>query len=70
MGREVYTIGQIGKRVVGVCRQHTRSLNVRLSLQFYQEGDVRRLKREGVGATAIAKELGIGRASVYRILSD
>jgi DNA invertase Pin-like site-specific DNA recombinase len=32
--------------------------------------DVRRLKREGVGATAIAKELGIGRASVYRILSD
>jgi DNA invertase Pin-like site-specific DNA recombinase len=32
--------------------------------------DVRRLKSEGVGATEIAKELGIGRASVYRILSE
>lgn len=31
-------------------------------------GDVLRLKKEGVGATAIAKRLGIGRASVYRIL--
>ncbi len=28
------------------------------------------LKREGVGATKIAKRLGIGRASVYRILAD
>jgi DNA-binding IclR family transcriptional regulator len=25
---------------------------------------------EGVGATAIAKQLNIGRASVYRILAD
>jgi len=30
--------------------------------------DVLQLKKEGVGATAIAKRLGIGRASVYRIL--
>ena len=30
--------------------------------------DVIRLKREGVGATEIARRLGIGRASVYRIL--
>lgn len=29
-----------------------------------------RLKAEGLGATAIAKRLGIGRASVYRILAD
>lgn len=29
-----------------------------------------RLKAEGLGATAIAKRLGIGRASVYRILTD
>jgi DNA invertase Pin-like site-specific DNA recombinase len=32
--------------------------------------DVQRLHKAGVGATAIARELGIGRASVYRILSD
>ncbi|MBD3666476.1 MAG: recombinase family protein [Kangiella sp.] len=30
--------------------------------------EVRRLKGEGLGASAIAKELGIGRASVYRVL--
>ncbi len=32
--------------------------------------DVIRLHREGVGASKIAVELGIGRASVYRILGD
>jgi len=32
--------------------------------------EVRRLKAVGKGATDIAKELGIGRASVYRVLSD
>ena len=31
--------------------------------------DVHRLHDEGVGATQIAKDLGIGRASVYRILA-
>lgn len=31
---------------------------------------VRRLRSEGLGASAIAKRLGIGRASVYRVLSD
>jgi len=29
---------------------------------------VRALKARGIGATAIAKELGIGRANVYRVL--
>ena len=29
---------------------------------------IRRLKNEGKGATEIAKALGIGRASVYRVL--
>jgi DNA invertase Pin-like site-specific DNA recombinase len=32
--------------------------------------EVHRLKREGLGATAIAAALGIGRASVYRLLSE
>ena len=31
--------------------------------------DVRRLAAEGIGATEIAKRLGIGRASVYRALA-
>jgi DNA invertase Pin-like site-specific DNA recombinase len=30
---------------------------------------VRRLRAEGLGATAIAEKLGVGRASVYRLLS-
>jgi len=32
------------------------------------EAQVRQVKALGIGATAIAKELGIGRASVYRVL--
>lgn len=32
--------------------------------------EVRRLKAEGLGASAIAKRLGIGRASVYRALEE
>lgn len=35
-----------------------------------KEEDVLRLKAEGVGATEIAQRLGIGRASVYRILES
>jgi DNA invertase Pin-like site-specific DNA recombinase len=31
-------------------------------------GEVRRLASEGVGATEIARHLGVGRASVYRLL--
>ena len=33
-----------------------------------KEEDVQKLKADGIGATEIAKRLGIGRASVYRIL--
>jgi DNA invertase Pin-like site-specific DNA recombinase len=29
---------------------------------------IREMKAQGLGATAIAKTLGIGRASVYRVL--
>lgn len=32
--------------------------------------EVQRLRKEGVGATEIAKRLGIGRASVYRLLGN
>jgi len=32
------------------------------------EAQVAKLKAQGLGATAIAKEMGIGRASVYRAL--
>jgi DNA invertase Pin-like site-specific DNA recombinase len=32
--------------------------------------EVARLKKEGVGATEISRRLGIGRASVYRILEE
>jgi DNA invertase Pin-like site-specific DNA recombinase len=32
--------------------------------------EVRRLKAEGMGATAIATKLGMGRASVYRLLAE
>ena len=34
-----------------------------------KESEVKELHRQGVGATEIAKRLGIGRASVYRILA-
>lgn len=32
--------------------------------------EIRRLRGEGLGATEIARQLGIGRASVYRILAN
>jgi DNA invertase Pin-like site-specific DNA recombinase len=31
--------------------------------------EIRRLQEDGLGATEIAKRLGIGRASVYRVLN-
>ena len=33
-------------------------------------GKVKELKADGLGASAIAKEMGIGRASVYRALGS
>ena len=39
--------------------------------QTINEDEVRRLKNnEGMGATAIAKHLGIARTSVYRVLKE
>ena len=31
--------------------------------------EIRRLRKEGLGATAIARKLGVGRASVYRVMA-
>ncbi len=39
MGREVYTSGWRGTRIVGVCHQHLRRLDTYLSLQFFMEGE-------------------------------
>jgi DNA invertase Pin-like site-specific DNA recombinase len=35
-----------------------------------KEAEIRELKKAGLGASAIARQLGIGRASVYRALAD
>jgi DNA invertase Pin-like site-specific DNA recombinase len=35
-----------------------------------QAAEIKRLQGEGVGATEIAQRLGIGRASVYRVLNE
>jgi hypothetical protein len=45
-GREIYAIGRIGKRIVGVCHQHLRRLDVYLSLQFYFEGEENQKRRK------------------------
>lgn len=36
----------------------------------YSDSAVMSLRGDGLGPTAIAKEMGVGRASVYRILGD
>jgi len=38
-GHEMYPIGRIGHRVVGVCNQHVRRLDTILSVQFFVEGE-------------------------------
>lgn len=50
---EVYGIGRIGERVVGVCPKHTKSLDVGLSIQFYQEGEENQKQREMTEAVSI-----------------
>ena len=35
-----------------------------------EAAQVREMRKQGFGATEIAKALGIGRASVYRLLAD
>lgn len=54
----------------GIDAAKARGVYTRGRPSSVSEADVRRLKSDGLGATAIAKQLGIGRASVYRALSD
>lgn len=58
--RERQTEGIAKAKKAGVYKGRKPSIN---------KDDVLRLKSGGLGATAIAKRLGIGRASVYRVLS-
>jgi hypothetical protein len=39
IGREMYPIGKMGKRVVAVCNQHLRRLDTLISVQFFVEGE-------------------------------
>ena len=48
------------------CRQGPRRVQGRKPSIKLDE--VRRLRKEGLGATEIARKLGVGRASVYRVL--
>jgi hypothetical protein len=45
-GFEVYGIGRVGGRVVGVCQKHIKSLDVGLAIQFYQEREESQKQRE------------------------
>ncbi len=48
-------------KAAGAYKGRRRSIN---------EEDVRRLSPDGLGATAIARRLEIGRTSVYRVLAN
>jgi len=45
-GREIYPIGRRGRRVIGVCNDHIRTLDAILSIQFYMEGEENQKQRE------------------------
>ena len=52
MDREVYPIGEMGRRIFGVCYQHLQRLDTLLSMQVYFEGEEKIKQRkmaEGVG---------------------
>jgi DNA invertase Pin-like site-specific DNA recombinase len=49
-------------------RRHTGQASETRQAGFTSPSKVRALKAEGLGATEIATAMGIGRASVYRVL--
>ena len=78
MGEVLLTIfgmvGMIEKHFIRA--RQRRGIEARKALGLYkgrppsiQPDDVRQLRDQGLGATEIAKRLGIGRASVYRVLA-
>jgi DNA invertase Pin-like site-specific DNA recombinase len=52
-----------------VAELRAKGVALRATEQPIDADAVRRLKAEGMGAAAIARHLGIGRASVYRLLA-
>jgi DNA invertase Pin-like site-specific DNA recombinase len=59
--RERQMEGIAKAKAAGIYRGRKRSID---------SGVIADLKAQGIGATEIARKLGIGRASVYRVLSD
>ncbi|WP_373506347.1 recombinase family protein [Aestuariivirga sp.] len=77
MGRMAVTVlGMVAEMELGFIKERQRSGIERAKKAGVYAGrkatidadQVRRLKADGIGAAAIAKQLGIGRASVYRLL--
>ena len=67
LGRERHT--EVNRRIKEIGRtkpKHERSYQGRPPT--IDPDEIRQLWDEGLGATAIAERLGIGRASVYRVL--
>jgi DNA invertase Pin-like site-specific DNA recombinase len=56
------------RQMEGVARAKANGVYTKGRPASVNATQVRALKAEGKGASAIAKELGIGRASVYRAL--
>lgn len=58
-----------GREGQGRAELRAKGVALRATEQPIDADAVRRLKAEGMGAAAIARHLGIGRASVYRLLA-
>ena len=79
MGKMVLTVlGMVAEMELGFIKERQRAGIEAAKVKGIYKGrpatieaeEVAKLKAEGVGATGIAKRLGIGRASVYRVLRE
>ena len=65
--------GDAGPRRAGVQANKAHSA-AQFSLAIMRRGghlaEIERLRKDGLGGTAIARNLGIGRAGVYRVLQS